>query len=446
MTPPQSRALLEILPLSSTSSHLREPELMVMQVYRTHVLDRPVDLLLRSPDGRVLATCSEIGPGGSIVFLRSQSLEEVARIASQTTPIAMCWAALKEKPALACLCRDGKVRIWKLDASYVPAKMTRVTVIYPDVSPMTSGMVAYEDSQRLLAVAAGNTLRTWLLGERVTALGGLRSTLDHAVITHIEFNTGTSRIFLFYQNQGKIVEYDVQQAVVVMETRIADQIDFVTFTNSDQFITGNRKMLELHSVHTLSLSTYQEHPGRYTPLSSQELRKGPFTFLSAAEGGILLCCMESGEIQVWDVTSWTCKGVFRSSNSKVAGLLALPSEDLSPQDGTLEQTIVLASATGLEIWEVHSNGGDLPDENSVASYVDDWRLASADMATVEMFDEASCNHSHEQAFEGADIDDWQVPSQTTPSRGRQDEEGSNGVDTPQAGTACVPPLFVIYAC
>ena len=73
----------------------------------------------------------------------------------------MCWAVLNRQPVLVCLCLDGKLRIWKLEADYMPAKMTVATSIDLDTSSIYSGILAYEHDQKLLAVVTGNALKTW---------------------------------------------------------------------------------------------------------------------------------------------------------------------------------------------------------------------------------------------------------------------------------------------
>ncbi|KAI0323712.1 hypothetical protein GY45DRAFT_1376119 [Cubamyces sp. BRFM 1775] len=329
-------------------------ELAYMQAQRTNTVEQPVNILLRSPDDLKIVASD---PAGSIAFLSEPSFEEVARIACRSATIAMCWAELDERPALVCLCLDRKLRIWKLDANYLPARRIRATVIYLDSPPIDMGMIAYEGNHMLLAVATRSQLWTWQLGSKAVPLGGLISTSDSTVIAHIQFIPDTSRLMLFYRNQGKIVEYDVKQEEIMLETRITDRIDVVAFTRDDQFVTGNRRALELHSVRTISPPTNPERSYTYAPVSSRTLDKVSFTMLSVVDGGTLLSCMETGEIYIWDISSWSFRGAFRSKNGKISGLLTMPIK--SSRDVTLGHTLVLASSTGLETWEVYRDDSHL---------------------------------------------------------------------------------------
>ncbi len=165
-----------------------------------------------------------IGFDGAVLFLDARSLEEVARITHQYSATSLCWAAIAGRPALACIYSDGKVRIWKLDASYLPSKTSRATVVHADsLSP--HGLLTFDNKNNLLAIASAGQFNIWSLEKKRTLFagvqnahtdcldpaaiprGGLRYTLDDATIAYIKFATEDDVLCVFYTPHGKLLVY-----------------------------------------------------------------------------------------------------------------------------------------------------------------------------------------------------------------------------------------------
>ncbi|KAL1937480.1 hypothetical protein VTO73DRAFT_13132 [Trametes versicolor] len=130
-------------------------ELALMQARRVQILEHIIRSLLLSPDKCVLAAASN----GTVLFLDARSFEEVARITHQCEALRMCWATFSGKPAL---------------ASY---------------SIISHGLVAFDNKQGLLAIAAGGEFSIWSLQKKAIPLGGLRHTSNDSPIACIQINS-----------------------------------------------------------------------------------------------------------------------------------------------------------------------------------------------------------------------------------------------------------------
>lgn len=78
----------------------------------------------------------------------------------------MCWARFTSRPALACLCSDAKVRLWKLGDNHLPGKSPKATVLDTAIAPVQNGLIVYDPQQDMLAVAAADRLKVWVLGKK----------------------------------------------------------------------------------------------------------------------------------------------------------------------------------------------------------------------------------------------------------------------------------------
>ncbi|KAI0349676.1 hypothetical protein OH77DRAFT_1172345 [Trametes cingulata] len=117
--------------------------------------------LLPSAGNDVLVACTV---DGDVIFFDCRNdWQELARLMHPTDVVSMCWATLKNQAALACLCADGDVRLWRVDKHHIPYAGSRATVVRTGFAKLIEGTITYEGEQRFLAVSGAGNVKVWAL-------------------------------------------------------------------------------------------------------------------------------------------------------------------------------------------------------------------------------------------------------------------------------------------
>lgn len=141
----------------------------------------------------------------------------------------------------------------------------------------------------------------------------------------------------------------------------------VEFISDDSFvICTSRNKLELHSVASSLPGTTLEAPR--DPDATPRHAHNSILVMKVLSETTLICCMESGEIQVWDLASRTFRAMFRSHSSelessafgierllmhilgRIKAIASVRCESPIPTS-ICRYILAVSSVTGLELWE-----------------------------------------------------------------------------------------------
>ncbi|KAI0349523.1 WD40 repeat-like protein [Trametes cingulata] len=295
--------------------------------------------LLLTPDKGFLAVCSV---EGDVIFLDRQHWTEITRGMHRAVVLAMCWATLCNQPVLACLCGDGDIRLWPLNARFVLQQTSRAVIVHTRFSAIVEGMIAYEEDRQTLAVAGGGRLTVWWLGS-------LRRLRADSPITHLRFVEAGTRLLVFYRT-GAMVEFDVVEHKILSEVKPSENMEC-----RDTAVTSNASGIIIclgdQELRTYDISVMRKAKKRGRS-QQQVLARFALPFPGCEESGqavgfyrgdVAVTSTVSGLIQLWDIARGIPCGGFRAHGSRVKSILDLSFDDL--------KYMALGTSAGVEIWE-----------------------------------------------------------------------------------------------
>ncbi|KAI0649615.1 hypothetical protein C8Q79DRAFT_923155 [Trametes meyenii] len=159
---------------------------------------------------------------------------------------------------------------------------------------------------------------------------------------------------------GKVMEYlweTVEYDVISKESRtlkIPDARVLVEFASNNSFVMSDlrNKLILLQ----LSIGHQESAPTQFNLSIPHGWSSDTITGLKVVNGGkTALSCQASGEIRIWDIPTRSFRGSFRSYGSMIRSMVCDSDQASAIDSESSGYILIIASATGLERWEVCEN-------------------------------------------------------------------------------------------